>query len=405
MVQGRCHPQFSQVMREFERNFVERQELGASVCITYDGETVVDLWGGSADISEQRAWQSNTVTSVWSCTKAATALCVHMLAASGNLDLHAPVAQYWPEFAEGGKECITVAMLLSHQAGLAALIEPVEGHIYCDWHRLVQRLASQKPLWEPGTRHGYHALTFGHLLGEVVRRVSGQSIGCFFKEKVADPLGLDFWIGLPESERSRVAPVIAPNPADYLQSGGMFFRMALEQPGSIANLIIANSGAIMSDGAINHWDYQRAEIPAANGITNARGLAGLYRPLSLDGAYGGYRLLSEDFLPLLSRVYTAGYDLTLGIYSRFSLGFIKTGDRLQNSHDDLLLSEEAFGHTGSGGSIGFADPRAKLSFGYTMNRMGAGIGLNRRGQSLVDAAYRSIGYRQSKADGTWMASK
>src|SRR5947208_475875 len=210
MIDGTCSPKFERVRVEFERNFAERGEVGASVCLTLDGETVVDLWGGVADPTSGRAWDRDTIGVLWSCTKGAVALCAHMLMARGDVTLDAPVASYWPEFAKNGKDAVTIRMLLAHQAGLAALREPIPDGGFCHWDDIVDRLAAQEPLWEPGSRHGYHALTFGHLVGEVVRRVTGRSIGAFFREEVAEPLDLDFWIGLPEEHEGRLAPTIAP---------------------------------------------------------------------------------------------------------------------------------------------------------------------------------------------------
>src|SRR6185503_661525 len=182
-IAGTCDSRFEAVRAQFERNFAERGEVGASVCVTVGGATVVDLWGGIADPKTGRAWERDTIGVVWSCTKGATALCAHMLVARGALDLDAPVASYWPEFAAAGKGAITVRMLLSHQAGLAAISEPILDDGYCDWDLIVGRLAAQAPLWSPGTRQGYHALTFGHLVGELVRRISGRSIGAFFGDE------------------------------------------------------------------------------------------------------------------------------------------------------------------------------------------------------------------------------
>ena len=216
---GTCDPRFAAVRDEFERNFAERGEVGASVCVTLDGATVVDLWGGHADPTTGRAWEPDTIGVIWSCTKGATALCAHMLVTRGALDLDAPVASYWPEFAKNGKSAITVRMLLAHQAGLAAFSEPIADNGYRDWDLIVQRLEDQEPLWAPGTRHGYHALTFGHLVGEVVRRADGRSLGTFFRDEVAEPLGVDLWIGLPEAHEARVAPTIpAPFPAPATSS-------------------------------------------------------------------------------------------------------------------------------------------------------------------------------------------
>jgi CubicO group peptidase (beta-lactamase class C family) len=203
--QGTAAPRFASVREEFERNFAERGEVGASVCVTVDGETVVDLWGGIADPDTQAPWNEDTLVLVWSCTKGATALCAHILAARGVIDLHAPVARYWPEFAKGGKDGITVRMVLNHQAGLGP----------------------------PSTRHGYHALVFGHLVGEVLRRVTGHSLGTFFRTEVAEPPGLDFWIGLPEEQEPRVAPSISPEPPAPDEPLPPFYAVGMTDPSSI----------------------------------------------------------------------------------------------------------------------------------------------------------------------------
>jgi CubicO group peptidase (beta-lactamase class C family) len=400
-------PRFAAVREEFERNFAERGEVGASVCVTVDGETVVDLWGGVADQATGAPWQADTITVVWSCTKGATALCAHMLAARGAIDLDAPVARYWPEFAKGGKDAITVRMLLNHQAGLAALPAPIPENGLCDWEAVVDALADMEPLWEPGTRHGYHALTFGHLIGEVVRRASGRSLGSFFREEVAEPLGLDFWIGLPAEQEARVAPTIPADPPAPGQPLPHFYLAAMTEPGSVPFMVVANSGGILMPGAVNSREVRTAEIPSANGIASARGLAGMYRPLALGGAFGAVRLVSEDAIAAMSAVSAAvAKDATMLVPTRWASGFMKGVDngRLPpGDNDSVILSEEAFGHLGNGGSLGFADPRARLSFGYAMNRLGGGTGLDARGQALVDSVYRALGYERPSAGGMWSA--
>jgi CubicO group peptidase (beta-lactamase class C family) len=397
---GTCEPRFAEVREEFERNLVGRGEVGASVCVTVDGETVVDLWGGVANPDTGAPWNEDTVCVVWSSTKGAVALCAHMLISRGELDLHAPVADYWPEFAKNGKEAITVRQLLSHQAGLAALTEPLPDGGLCDWELVVDLLAKQEPLWEPGTRNGYHALTFGHLAGELVRRVDGRSLGTFFREEVAEPLGLDFWIGLPESIEPRVAPIIPTDlPADPSELP-LFYQLALTDPTSLPGLVMVNSGGLMMPGACDTREVHAAEIPAANGIANGRALAGMYRPLAL----GGGGILDEATLARAGRVEVAtGHDAVLSAPSRFGLGFMKAVDNLAALGPDnsVILSDDAFGHVGAGGSLGIADPRARMSFGYAMNKQGAGLGLNPRGQALVDAVYRALGYRQPAGGGFW----
>ena len=323
-----------------------------------------------------------------------------MLASRGQLDLDAPVATYWPEFAQSGKENIPVKMLLSHQAGLPAVRETLPDGAYADWDLIVNALAKEEPFWEPGTRNGYHALTFGWLVGEVVRRVSGKSLGTFFKDEVAGPLGLDFWIGLPEDKESRVAPMIAaePNPESP------FFR-EIATPGSMQSIVLLNMGGYM--GAEPQFDTRAAhaaEIGGAGGVTNGRGLAGMYEPLALGGKKDSVELVNPETLARMGRVASStGKDAVLVMPTRFALGYMKTMDNRKEPagvQDSVLVSEAAFGHVGAGGSFGFADPPAAMSFGYTMNRMGPGAALNDRGQNLVDAVYRALGY-QSNASGAW----
>ena len=399
-VQGTCDQKFQEVRQEFERNFAERDEVGASVCVTVGGQTVVDLWGGTADTETGAPWTDETVSIVFSSTKGATAICAHVLASRGELDLDAPVTKYWPEFAQAGKENIQVKMLLNHQAGLPAVRENLPQGAYADWDLMVDALAKEEPFWEPGTRNGYHALTYGWLIGEVVRRVSGKSLGTFFRDEIAQPLGLDFWIGLPEDKESRVAPMIAAEPDP---NSVLFQEMAT--PGTLAALAILNVGGYM--GAIPEYDTQAAhaaEIGGAGGITNARGLAGMYEPLALGGKKGDVELVNAGTLARMGRVSSStGRDAVLVMPTRFALGFMKTMDNRKEPagvQDSVLFSEEAFGHVGAGGSFGFADPKAGMSFGYTMNRMGSGASLNERGQSLVDAVYRALGY-QSSESGAW----
>lgn len=399
-VEGTCDPKFQEVRQEFERNFQERGEVGASVCVTVGGQTVVDLWGGKANAETDTPWTEDTVSIVFSSTKGATAICAHILASRGQLDLDAPVAQYWPEFAQSGKENIPVKMLLNHQAGLPAVRENLPQGAYADWDLMVNALAKEEPFWEPGTRNGYHALTFGWLVGELVRRVSGKSLGTFFQDEIAGPLGLDFWIGLPEDKESRVAPMIAAQP----DPDSLFFQ-EVAKPGSLQSLVLLNSGGYM--GATPEYDTRAAhaaEIGGAGGITNGRGLAGMYEPLALGGKKGTVELVNSETLARMGRVSSStGRDAVLVMPSRFALGFMKTMDNRKEPagvQDSVLVSEEAFGHVGAGGSFGFADPKAGMSFGYTMNRMGPGASLNERGQSLVDAVYRALGY-QSNASGAW----
>jgi CubicO group peptidase (beta-lactamase class C family) len=398
-LEGTCDARFLPVADEFERNFRERGEIGASVCVRHEGQTVVDLWGGLARPAESVPWTRDTVSIVFSCTKGATAICAHVLASRGALDLDAPVAEYWPEFAQGGKEGATVRMMLDHSVGLPAFRTWVNAGGCYDWGYMTDLLAAEEPFWKPGTRNGYHMVNFGWTVGEIVRRVSGRSLGTFFREEIAEPLGIDFWIGLPEEHEERVAPVIPhmPGPGEPL---GTFVQTLLGDPQSIPALSLLNVGGFDPNCRAAH----AAEIGGAGGISNARGLAGMYAPLANGGAHEGVRLVDAKQLARMQEVAMATHeDATLLIPTRFGLGFMKSMDnrrRPAGDRDSVILSSAAFGHVGAGGSIGFADPAAGLAFGYSMNRMGKGILLNERGQSLVDATYRALGYGSDEA-GVW----
>jgi CubicO group peptidase (beta-lactamase class C family) len=404
MIDGTCKPGFERVAEAFQKNFDSKGEVGASVCLTVGGEAVVDLWGGVANQKTGAPWTKDTVCIVFSCTKGATALCAHILASRGKLDLDAPVVELWPEFGRHGKDGVTTRMMLDHSAGVPALRAKVKDDAPYDWDYMTGRLAEEEPFWPPGTRNGYHGFTFGWTVGEMVRRASGLSLGTFFQHEVARPLGLDFWIGLPEEIEPRVAPTI---PYVYKASDAKtpFMSDLTSQPHSPAALFYFNVGAWRTGGANTRVGHA-AEIGAANGITNARGLAGLYAPL----AQGGGTLVDAATLVRMGEVSMATHDdATLRIPTRFALGFMKSMDNRKRTLgaklwgeacDSVILGSAAFGHVGAGGSLGFADPAAGLSFGYAMNRMGPGLLMNDRGQPLVDAAYLSLGYK-SKDGGVW----
>jgi CubicO group peptidase (beta-lactamase class C family) len=404
---GFCAPDFFEVRDQFERNFAERDELGASVHITLGGETVVDLAGGVADLAGSRKWTPETLVHVWSCTKGATALCAHVLAYRGELSLNAPVADYWPEFGKNGKDRVLVRHLLNHQAGLPALRTPLTNGAFYDWELMTEALAAEEPFWEPGTRNGYHGLTFGFLVGEVVQRVSGRPLDEFFRSEIAEPLGLEFWLSLPERLDHRVSATVPPDLTAPVTLMPSMYVSAYANPSSIPGHLLLNNGGYMMPGESDTRRARASTIGAVGGITNARGLAEMYRPLALGGSFGGVRLVDRAQIAIMGQVSSAtGLDATVLVPTRWALGFIKSMD---NRHlppadrEGVLLSEEAFGHSGIGGSIGFADPRAQLSFGYTMNRQGLGLGVNERGQSLIDATYRALGYRQAAGGGIWYA--
>jgi CubicO group peptidase (beta-lactamase class C family) len=401
-VQGICDSRFHSVRQEFEANFAERGEIGASVCVIVDGRTIVDLWGGSADRSGT-PWQRDTIGVVWSATKGAVALCAHVLAARGGLDIDHPVIRYWPQFGAHGKEDIPVRWLLNHQSGLPAIRRPLRpGELY-DWNAMVSALADETPFWTPGTRQGYQAATFGHLVGEIVRRVSGRELSAFFREELAGPLGLDFQLGLPEEDEHRVATTIRPDPVPAGDTPWLFLATANRDRDSIQSLIVRNTGRLSGDH--DSRQAHAAVLPSQGGITNARGLAGLYAPLSLGGISAGAQLVDAATLARMQEVSSAsGIDAVLLVGLRFSTGFMKSSDNRAcpaGARDSLILSATAFGHAGMGGSLGFADPAARLAFGYTMNKQGRGVLLNERGQALVDAVYRALGARTC-APGFWI---
>ena len=397
MIDGIVKPGFERVAEAFEMNFAAGGEDGASVCLTQGGETVVDLWGGS--------FERDTVSIVFSATKGATALCAHVLASRGKLDLEAPVVELWPEFGQHGKERVTTRMMLDHSSAVPALRAKVEGAAIYDWDHMTGRLAAEEPFWAPGTRNGYHGMTFGWTVGEMVCRASGKSLGAFFRDEIARPLGLDFWIGLPAEIEPRVAPVIAYRYKREEAVTPFMLDLAADKQ-SIPALFFFNGGAWAKGGA-NTRAGHAAEIGAANGVTNARGLAGMYAPL----AQGGGTLVDAATLSRMGEVSMATHDdATLRIPTRFAMGFMKSMDNRRRAIgpkvfgedvDSVIMGSAAFGHVGAGGSLGFADPVAGLSFGYTMNRMGPGLLMNARGQALVDAAYLSLGYT-NKDGGVWV---
>lgn len=395
-VHGHAAPRFVGVKDAFERNFAELGEVGASVCLSVDGETLVDLWGGMADAGAGQAWTEDTVSIVFSCTKAATALCAHILIDQGKLDPLALVSDYWPEYAKNGKETTTVQMMLNHESGLPAFREPIKDGGFLDWDYMISRLEEEAPFWQPGTRNGYHMVNFGWTVGELVRRISGQSLGDFFAEHVAGPTGAGFWIGLPDGFDQPIAPILMamPGPEDL---AAPFTQNLMSDPGSIQALSLFNVGGWNANQAEAH----KAQIGGAGGISNARGQVAMYTPLAVN--QGG--LVSQDRVAAMSRVTTATeIDATLLVATRFASGFMKSMDnrgKTGGKHMSALIGEQAFGHVGAGGSIGFADPECGLAFSYTMNQMGSGLLLNARCQGLIDEAYKALGYR-TNAPGAWV---
>ena len=409
-VEGRCSAQFQPVLDAFLTNFSEHDEVGASVCVTYQGETVVDLWGGTTSNGSNTRWTQDTVSLVFSATKGVVALVANVLIDRGLLDPCQPVAEIWPEFSANGKEAATVRMMLDHSVGVPALRTPVKpGGLY-DWDYMCELIATHEPFWEPGTRVGYHALTFGWNVGELIRRVTGKSVGTNIQEILAEPLGLGVWVGLPESVEPNVAPMI-PSPMN--EAFGAIFEQSAIAEQSISALALHNDGGWLNGLNVDaktgklpadSREGHAAEIPAAGGITNAAGLAGAYRPFAIGGTFGGKHFVSPRTLIGMEEISSAtNRDATNMRRVAWSLGLLKGRDNRVRSTDPpagLMIGRRAFGHTGAGGSCGFADPEPGLSFGYTMNRMDETGDFNVRGQSLVNATYRVLGYADC-ASGHW----
>jgi CubicO group peptidase (beta-lactamase class C family) len=378
-VHGHCDERFTAVRTAFEENFRDRAELGAAVSVTVDGETVVDLWGGWADPARTRPWERDTLVNVWSTTKGPTALCAHLLADRGLLDLDAPVAAYWPEFAAAGKEKVLVRHLLSHRAGLSGLREPHSLTELFDWELTTRRLAAMEPWWEPGTVSGYHAFTYGFLVGEVVRRVSGLLPGAFLEREVTGPLGIDFTIGLPEKEAGRAAELVRPPVVASGEQAAIFAQLA---PAAIAALTNPLAGAAEA----NTPAWRAAEIPAANGHGTARAVAALYGIFAGRGTLDGRRVLSPDAAERVRESQGRCRDLVLGagLDNETELGL---GLWLSGPKGSYGPNPRAFGHDGFGGSCGLADPEAGIALGYVMNRMGPHIADDPRKMALIEALY------------------
>jgi CubicO group peptidase (beta-lactamase class C family) len=382
-IEGTCEPRFEAVRRAFAENFEKRNEYGASVAVSLDGKPVVDLWGGHADKERTRPWTRDTIVNVFSTTKGLTAMCAHQLVDKRRLDLDSAVVRYWPEFGQKGKDKITVRQLMNHRAGLPAMRERLKAESFYDWERMTSALAAEEPFWTPGTRHGYHALTMGWLVGEVVRRISGKSLGSYFRDEIAAPLGIDCHIGLDARDDARCAQMMQSPPPPPGEVN--LFEYAAKNPDSLTAKVFMNPSDGLSSKVINSRGWRGAEIPAANGHTTARALARLYGALARGGDIDGIRVLSRDAITRCHTEESNGPDEVLLINTRFSTGFMLT-----QPQDKWGPNPRTFGHPGAGGSLGFADPDAKIGFGYTMNKMGPGIIIDPRARALFEAVYSSL---------------
>ncbi len=372
-IHGHADPRFAGVRDAFAANFARGEDVGASVAVTLGGELVVDLWGGHADAAKTRPWQRDTIVNVYSTTKTMTALCALLLADRDELDLAEKVAHYWPEFAANGKADITVAQLLAHSAGLSGFAEPVAAADLYDWNKATALLAAQAPFWAPGTAIGYHAITQGYLVGEVVRRITGKSLGTFFRDEIAGPLGADFHIGLAASEDDRVAELLPPPPG-----------------GSIADITSRPLTVNMATNPpINPRDtrtraWRAAEIPAANGHGNARSVALVQALLANGGVVGGKRLLSEAGARRALEPQIKGEDMVLGGPAHFGLGFGLNGGAVPLPHDECCY------WGGYGGSIIIIDMKTRSTIAFMMNKMASTTVGDMRGYGLAMATWQAL---------------
>ncbi len=347
---GDVAPGFEQVADVFAENFAVRGDTGAGVCVYHDGRRVVDLVAGAVG--------PDSLQLVRSVGKGVLAVLVHLLHAEGVIDIHAPIATVWPEFAVRGKEDIPLAAVLSHQAGMPAVRSPVTRADAYAWHPVVAALAAQEPYWAPGTRHGYHDLTFGWLIGETLRRATGHSVGELVDRHLARPLGLDLWIGLPAEEFGRVVELRPPvtESDEELTGPGAALRDALADPDSLVSQVVLNPNL---EGVEHDPAYLAAEVPSANCVTDARSLARLYAATVSD--VDGHRLLGPDAVRVASTLRADGIDEVTGFYRRYGLGFMLPEETRPMAGTDTAC----FGHYGQGGSVGFADPELRVGFGFT----------------------------------------
>jgi CubicO group peptidase (beta-lactamase class C family) len=373
-VGGSVETGFEPVREAFAANFERHGEVGAACCIHVHGRRVVDLWGGVTTPGGSEPYTADTLQMVWSTTKGVVAMAAHMLAQEGRLDFDAPVTDYWPEFAAEGKAGIPVRWLFCHRSGLAAVDRPLDLADVIAWEPCADALAAQRPLWEPGTAHGYHTWTFGWLAGEIIRRAAGVSVGRFVAERLAKPLQAEFWIGLPQSLNSRVAPVLPPHPlAPGTPPDPYTVRMT--DPNSLTYRAWANPA--VRPAAYNEYPFRAAEVPAGNGIGSARAISRLYAACL--GEIDGVRLLGAETLKSATKTQARGEDLVQGFDTHYGTGF-----QLDYPFRPMA-GPGSFGHYGSGGSVGFAHQELGVSFGYVMNQMRPVYGADPRTSGMVKA--------------------
>jgi len=376
-VHGSCDNRFKSVRETLEANIESGEELGASIAVNLDGATIVDLWGGWRDEAQTQPWDHDTIVNVWSTTKTVTSLAVLMLASRGEVDVHTPVARYWPEFGAAGKERVEVRHLLSHTSGVSGLDQPATIEDLYDWETSTSRMAAQAVWWEPGSASGYHALNFGHLLGEVLHRVTGKSLKRFVAEEIAGPLGADFQIGAATADSGRIAPVVPPPPLP--------FDLAAMDPTS--PVVRTFTGPPVDASVANTPGWRAADIGAANGHGNARSVARILSAITLGGSVDGTELLSNETIGLIFEQQSDGVDLVLGVPLRFGIGF----GLPQTETIPYIPTGRVCFWGGWGGSVIVMDLDRRLTFSYMMNKMAPGIIGSPRADAYLRAAYAALG--------------
>lgn len=380
-IQGFFDLRFEAVRDAFDALFHEGQQRGAALCVKIGGETVIDLWAGVADNAGEQAWQSDTLINLFSCTKTFTAVAAMQLVGEGKLQLDEPVARLWPEFAANGKSAITLRQLLCHQAGLPAVRQSLPPEALYEWDTMTSALAAERPWWTPGDGHGYAAITYGWLLGELIRRADGREPGEAIVDRTARPLGLDFHLGLPDAEFERVGYLTRQKNNFGDAAAQRLFRAMTGDPLALSARAFGNPPSIMTSG--NKPEWRRMSQPAANGHGNARALAGFY-----DGLLRG-ELLDAALLTEMTREHSVGEDRTLLTLTRFALGCWLDLPDVANA--TFGMGARAFGHPGAGGSIGFADPDRELAFGFVTNTMGPYVLMDPRAQTLARTIRACLG--------------
>jgi len=376
-IQGFSNTPFEKLVDVLSGTLDDGGDLGASVAITVEGELVADFWGGWSDASRTKPWERDTLVNVWSTTKTMTSLAALVLVDRGELDVHAPVSRYWPEFAQNGKEGVLVRHLMSHTSGVSGWEQPVVQEDIYDWDKSTSMLAAQAPWWEPGSASGYHALNQGHLVGEVVRRISGRSLGKFFADEIAAPLGADFHIGLDAAHDGRVSPVIPPPPLPFDMSA-----MDVSSP-----VFKTFTGPAVDANYANTEAWRRAEIGAANGHGNARSVARIQAVVANGGIVDGVRLLSPATIDTIFDVQADGTDLVLGVPLKFGIGY---GLPQPDSFPYLPQDGRLCFWGGWGGSMIIIDADRRMTISYMMNQMAAGIVGSPTATALITAVYAAV---------------